>query len=30
MAALAHGGIDVSTYSSSKYALYSFINSFRQ
>jgi NAD(P)-dependent dehydrogenase (short-subunit alcohol dehydrogenase family) len=28
--ALAHGGIDVSAYSSSKHAIYSWINSFRQ
>lgn len=30
MAALTHGGVNVSTYSSSKYALYSFVNCFRQ
>lgn len=28
--ALAHGGVDVSTYTSSKNALYSYVNSFRQ
>jgi short-subunit dehydrogenase len=30
MTTLAHGGVDVSTYSSSKYALYSFVNCLRQ
>ena len=30
MTALAHGGIDVSGYSSTKYALYSYINCLRQ
>ncbi len=30
MIALISGGMDVSAYSASKYALYSFVNSFRQ